>query len=97
MIPKVIRLTFRRKERGDEVKYVHALWLHACESTWFRVPEDWFQATPLLKKYDFNPPKKPWVDHWRIAALANPKPFKRVQVAESIAATGDSNTIKTDG
>lgn len=70
-----------RLERGSEVHYVHALWLHACESTWRRVPEAWFPALPLLRKYNYTPPMKPWVDHWRLLALHEPAPNKRLLLA----------------
>lgn len=70
-----------RRERGVEVEYVHALWLHACESTWRRVPEAWFPALPLLRKYNNTPPMKPWVDHWRLLALHEPTPNSRLRYA----------------
>ncbi|XP_053991643.1 uncharacterized protein LOC128883384 isoform X2 [Hylaeus volcanicus] len=60
-----------RQERGQSVQYVHALWLHACESTWKRIPENWFPAFPLLEKYNNSPPMKPWLDHWQLIALQN--------------------------
>lgn len=70
---------FCRKERGDQVKYVHALWLQACELTWSRLPEEWFEATSLLTKYNNLPPRKPWIDCWKIIVVNDSKPFKRLE------------------
>lgn len=44
-------------------KFVHNLWIYACEQTWTRVNESFFDATTLLCQWT-KPPARPLFEHW---------------------------------
>lgn len=62
-------------------KFVHNLWIYACEQTWTKVDERFFDSTLLLARYS-KPPLRPAFEHWHhtklykdsLGDLLNPSP-----------------------
>lgn len=48
---------------GKDTKFVHNLWVYACEQTWTKVDETFFESNALLQKWT-RLPLRPLFEHW---------------------------------